>query len=708
MTHPSSFLLVLIFMAQCHHAAASLVLGTFVGWLLGIHNIPGSDAFSQPRRSNRSSGKNKAIEINKEIVQYGNQRKWKEILTLYEDNKDSFSHINYATAMSRLGRIRSLRKNDPAFLAMLSDLKKRLTSEDAPDWIGTRELANIAHASAKMRLGRNQDARAIVRSLDQHAEWLVTNGEPQTIANSVWACAALGLPSPHLFCELEKRASWLVQNGTPQAIANSAWACATLGVKSPQLFGEIDKRASWLVKSGKPQVVANSVWACATLGVQSPQLFGELEKRASWLVENGKPQEIANSVWACATLGVEAPLLFGELEKWASWMFESGKPQEIANCVWACATLGKESPQLFGKLEERALWLVENGNTQDVANTVWACATMGVESPQLFGELEKRASWMFESGKLQEFINSIWACATLKVESPQLFGELERRAAWVVENGNTQDVANSAWAYASLRVQSPELFGELEKRASWLAKKGKPQEIANVVWASGVLGATNDNLLSAISDETIDRLIKCGDEQLLSNICYGIVCSNECSGNNNGALVISRLWPILITQDPKKLPVEYLRQIAYIRAICGAEGLQLDDPPAAFHDRSKSIEFDMEQSKAQLDISRKLAKLGFRHSCEFSPFEEYPGLMAIDMACEERMIAVEFDGPSHFVKDGHFRETKIRNGATKTKRRVLESLGWKVVNLDWKDAVQNKRSMEWLEREVVHKIDRCE
>jgi hypothetical protein len=59
-------------------------------------------------------------------------------------------------------------------------------------------------------------------------------------------------------------------------------------------------------------------------------------------------------------------------------------------------------------------------------------------------------------------------------------------------------------------------------------------------------------------------------------------------------------------------------------------------------------------------------------------------MLAIDMACRKQMIGIEFDVPSHFLREvGAGEVLRIENGATKAKRRFLERLGWKVVNIQY-------------------------
>jgi len=74
------------------------------------------------------------------------------------------------------------------------------------------------------------------------------------------------------------------------------------------------------------------------------------------------------------------------------------------------------------------------------------------------------------------------------------------------------------------------------------------------------------------------------------------------------------------------------------------------------------------------------------------------------MACTKRMIAIEFDGPSHFLKAlGSGKLTSTENGATKAKRRFLEQLGWTVINLDYRDydeAKSRSNKKEWLRKKL--------
>jgi hypothetical protein len=52
--------------------------------------------------------------------------------------------------------------------------------------------------------------------------------------------------------EGEKRASWLIKDGNPQEVANTVRACALMGLQSPKIFAEIERQSAWLINEGNP------------------------------------------------------------------------------------------------------------------------------------------------------------------------------------------------------------------------------------------------------------------------------------------------------------------------------------------------------------------------------------------------------------------------------------------------------------------------
>jgi hypothetical protein len=92
-------------------------------------------------------------------------------------------------------------------------------------------------------------------------------------------------------------------------------------------------------------------------------------------------------------------------------------------------------------------------------------------------------------------------------------------------------------------------------------------------------------------------------------------------------------------------------------------------------------------SEFENHITRELETFGFGgFEREVSPFEGPEGgeLLKIDIAWVDKKVALELDGPSHFLKSSKTGKEGRRNGPTEAKKRLLKSLGWKVRRLDWK------------------------
>ena len=115
----------------------------------------------------------------------------------------------------------------------------------------------------------------------------------------------------------------------------------------------------------------------------------------------------------------------------------------------------------------------------------------------------------------------------------------------------------------------------------------------------------------------------------------------------------------------------------------------MDEIPSGLRSKINNETTSNTVSNAHRDISILLTEMGFDHDNEVSPFVDNTAslfiggdeFMAIDMANLEDRIAIEFDGPSHFLGLGH--DGRVESGKTKMKSRMLKKLGWKVIKIPW-------------------------
>jgi hypothetical protein len=141
---------------------------------------------------------------------------------------------------------------------------------------------------------------------------------------------------------------------------------------------------------------------------------------------------------------------------------------------------------------------------------------------------------------------------------------------------------------------------------------------------------------------------------------------------------------------------EELLQLAQSMVLARTDGVQL---PVVHQNLLGKMNLAMKRSvkynvsRSQREIFQFLADIGVPWELEVSPVPnmELGGMFAIDVACKDEKIAIEFDGPSHYLKElGSGKVSLMENGTTRAKRRFLENLGWTMINIDYRDWIKVK------------------
>lgn len=132
-----------------------------------------------------------------------------------------------------------------------------------------------------------------------------------------------------------------------------------------------------------------------------------------------------------------------------------------------------------------------------------------------------------------------------------------------------------------------------------------------------------------------------------------------------------KLWNFLLEQTACDLSVEELNQVCYIQACSSAYGVELASLSTDLQRQLDQVSFATDSSSFEDRVSNRLLHIGVPHQRDFSPLESFPRLLSIDIACPDRMIAIECDGPSHYLSNLHSVEEKRENGPTKAKRRIF-------------------------------------
>jgi hypothetical protein len=203
-----------------------------------------------------------------------------------------------------------------------------------------------------------------------------------------------------------------------------------------------------------------------------------------------------------------------------------------------------------------------------------------------------------------------------------------------LHNFNEQNLSNTAWAYATAGHASPDLFEAVAQAALPQLRNFNSQNLSNTAWAFAVADAPSGMLFS---------------ESEFAELCTTAAFSD-------GELSQLHQWALWIEERGEEWPRLPSPLAARCRAaFCAEEGVP---------------------SKLQTQVATELVGLGLKLSEEVRTPQGY-SLDAV-VVVEGRDVAVEVDGPSHFVG-----RTGTPSGSTILKRRQLRAAGWPLLSVPY-------------------------
>jgi hypothetical protein len=259
----------------------------------------------------------------------------------------------------------------------------------------------------------------------------------------------------------------------------------------------------------------------------------------------------------------------------------------------------------------------------------------------------------------------LWALATRgeKVDQ-ELLKAMQGRATATAGEFKPQNVANVMWALATMGEKMDRgLLKAMQGRATATAGEFKPQEVANLLWALAVMGGG----LIGIMEDLIDRLA-----------VRVLQIREDLTVVDKSQLHQWLLWCKLDMMSSASLP----SSVARVKQEMGEECLQLFRGQAT------------KGSRLQRDVAAALKRAGSDVEIEEEFCDTRSGY-SIDVLVRRRSaagiteLAVEVDGPSHFLGDG-----QTPSGSTLLKRKQLGQLGYTVVPVpfwEW-DALRDEEA----------------
>ncbi|XXQ37185.1 RAP domain-containing protein [Plasmodiophora brassicae] len=352
---------------------------------------------------------------------------------------------------------------------------------------------------------------------------------------------------------------------------------------------------------------------------------------------------------------INRPTLLNALGKHALTIMTLFDAEDVANTAWAFAALSIKNHDLFNALANRALSIMTEFKAHGVASTAWAFATLSIENRDLFSALADRALATMRHFRAQGVANTAWAFATMSIENRALFNALADRALATMRHLSAQGVANTAWAFATLSIENRALFSALAGRTLSIVTEFNPQDVANTAWAFSVVRFHPD-------DSVFEAIV-------------GRVCFFFSSGSfADEQLVQLHLWRLSVGER------------AFDSVVDGVCHVKTDVMVSSFRDAMSRQ--GQGTSRMEHEVVGALQRMYSPGSVHRGAFCEITGY-SLDAACVlpfgRRMVAVEVNDRTHFLRDCHSDGFTSINGASRLKRHLLGRYGWTVVDVNFGD-----------------------
>ena len=348
-------------------------------------------------------------------------------------------------------------------------------------------------------------------------------------------------------------------------------------------------------------------------------------------------------------------------------LIDTCNARELANIAHGVAKCHvQEKDTLCAAIAEAAVRVGLGGfKPQNLSNTAWAYATAGVRADALYAAIAEAAVRGGLGGfKPQNLSNMAWAYATAGVRADALYAAIAEAAVRGGLSGfNPQNLSSTAWAYATAGVRADALYAAIAETAVRGGLGGfNPQDLSNTAWAYATAGVSRPQLF----------------KELVLAITLSMSSSPSCWSAD--ALRALHLWQLQLSLQGDVSESQLLS--SDLRQRC----------------RDAMRFADVHPSKLQRSVAVALAELhpGF----EEEVVDEQTGY-TLDLALRSSLLAVEVDGPSHFIHNPGTQGEQLPTGSTILKRRLLRMAGWCVLSVpfyEWDPLTNPQAQCQYLRR----------
>jgi hypothetical protein len=376
-----------------------------------------------------------------------------ELQNIVSQYGHSFTCINAATAFVKAAKLRHLKP--PARAALLDELAgiwDHVLLDAEP-----RQLANVLWACGKLRYTNPQlwsSTLAAYLELLEHSNQRSPCLELSSVLHGMATVAAANrglIPGLSWFaaeaavCQLVERTCAACSQGdvlpgdvSPQTVSNTLWACAKLRINPGDAALNCMLQAMaqpTMLEAAAPQALANSLWGASELLLRcgwkvrqdQQQIWQALlaDEQLLKVANRGTPIEVSNTMLAVMRLASAAAAFAGSTATAAGPAATLVSSWELAQRCAATLLQGKVAQQL-------KLW-----SPQAVTNSMFACAQLGMYDARFLGHVSATAHKWLPKATAAGLGQVAYACRTLQYADCQLIAGVVQRSKQLLQQRGT-------------------------------------------------------------------------------------------------------------------------------------------------------------------------------------------------------------------------------------------------------------------------------
>ena len=385
-----------------------------------------------------------------------------------------------------------------------------------------------------------------------------------------------------------------------------------------------------------------------------------------------KHTQLCQMLWAYAKIDVRDASLFRAVATTLEPQLDRLGGKEMSNMLWAMAKTGYKDEALFLAAARVVIHRTDphsdrpsSYSARDLSSIIWAFGCADMRHAELLVAVEDAAVRCGLTGyNWQDLLTMLSAYTLLRVRADALFTAVADKAMDCgMENVSPRDTSNMLAAFATCRTRAHAVFAAAAEAAVRVELRGFTMaEICKLVWAFAVADVVAQPLFDAV----------------------GRVLAHAPSHGLDAAAMTQlyqwQTWLRLAGVPGPRLPTA-------LQAACRV-------PLQRGGGRSSSR---FHQSVAGVAVEVLAGEAMCHEYCE--PETCY----TVDIAWPSVRLALEVDGPRHFLSSCRHPSLRTTDGPSGLKQRLLKLAGWRVISVpyfDWWDAVERGGQLAYL-RQLV-------